>query len=145
MRISSKPSGQRGCITIKPGPFESFASNCWKSLMAMYLPPARAYSNCTALAENALISCCNLRTAKMLSLLIPTWRGSASGQGWPRVKPRRKLLKTWNNAAPSWTFAEGHFWLIQFGKAICTSRSPKCPVCPLNDICLYEEKISAAA
>ncbi|WP_417593709.1 hypothetical protein [Parasphingorhabdus sp.] len=32
---------------------------------------------------------------------------------------------------------DGHFWLIQFGKRICTSRSPKCDRCPVNDICLW--------
>ncbi|WP_461456362.1 hypothetical protein [Parasphingorhabdus sp.] len=32
---------------------------------------------------------------------------------------------------------DGHFWLIQFGKKICTSRSPKCDRCPVSDICLW--------
>ena len=39
--------------------------------------------------------------------------------------------------APAWTFHDGHFWLIQFGKAICVSRKPRCETCPVNDLCLY--------
>ena len=39
--------------------------------------------------------------------------------------------------APKWAHRDGHFWLIQFGKAICVSRKPKCEVCFLNDLCRY--------
>jgi len=42
--------------------------------------------------------------------------------------------------APQWAFREGHFWLIQFGKRVCTSRAPKCSDCIIADLCLYEEK-----
>ena len=37
--------------------------------------------------------------------------------------------------SPEWTLHEAHFWLIQFGKAICTSRAPKCAACPVNHLC----------
>lgn len=37
--------------------------------------------------------------------------------------------------APAWAMHEGHFWLIQFGKRVCTSRAPKCATCPVNDLC----------
>ncbi len=33
-----------------------------------------------------------------------------------------------------------HHWLILHGRYICTARKPKCPVCPIADLCLYEEK-----
>ncbi len=39
--------------------------------------------------------------------------------------------------APDWAMAEGHFWLIQFGKRVCTSRAPKCDQCPVADQCCY--------
>ena len=39
--------------------------------------------------------------------------------------------------SPDWALHDGHFWLIQFGKKICTSRSPKCDRCPVSDICLW--------
>ena len=39
--------------------------------------------------------------------------------------------------APKWAHRDGHFWLIQFGKAVCMSRKPKCEDCFLNDLCRY--------
>ncbi|MGB3754719.1 MAG: endonuclease III [Parerythrobacter sp.] len=36
---------------------------------------------------------------------------------------------------PQWAMHDGHFWLIQFGKRVCKSRSPKCDVCPVSDLC----------
>ena len=36
-----------------------------------------------------------------------------------------------------------HHWLILHGRYVCLARSPKCPVCPITDICLYKEKTPA--
>ncbi len=36
--------------------------------------------------------------------------------------------------------SHAHHWLILHGRYICTARSPKCPTCPINAVCLYEEK-----
>jgi len=33
-----------------------------------------------------------------------------------------------------------HHWLILHGRYICLARKPKCNICPIRDICLYEEK-----
>ncbi len=33
-----------------------------------------------------------------------------------------------------------HHWLILHGRYICTARKPRCGVCPIRDICQYEEK-----
>lgn len=33
-----------------------------------------------------------------------------------------------------------HHWLILHGRYICIARKPKCPVCPIADWCLFEEK-----
>ena len=33
-----------------------------------------------------------------------------------------------------------HHWLILHGRYICVARKPKCGICPINDLCLYEEK-----
>ena len=41
--------------------------------------------------------------------------------------------------APQWALREGHFWLIQFGKNTCVSRSPKCEECPLQHLCRFYE------
>jgi endonuclease III len=34
-----------------------------------------------------------------------------------------------------------HHWLILHGRYVCTARSPKCDVCPVRDLCRWEEKI----
>ncbi|WDQ15355.1 endonuclease III domain-containing protein [Rhodopirellula sp. P2] len=47
-----------------------------------------------------------------------------------------KTAEALDEMAPPWAFAEGHFWLIQFGKRICLSRTPKCETCPINEFCL---------
>lgn len=33
-----------------------------------------------------------------------------------------------------------HHWLILNGRYICQARRPRCPICPINDLCPYEEK-----
>lgn len=33
-----------------------------------------------------------------------------------------------------------HHWLILHGRYTCVARKPKCPVCPVNDICLFKDK-----
>lgn len=33
-----------------------------------------------------------------------------------------------------------HHWMILHGRYICTARKPKCLVCPINDLCPFEEK-----
>jgi len=38
-----------------------------------------------------------------------------------------------------------HHWLILHGRYVCVARTPKCLVCPVNEICLYRDKTSAKA
>ena len=33
-----------------------------------------------------------------------------------------------------------HHWLILHGRYVCIARRPQCPVCPIRDICRYEDK-----
>jgi endonuclease-3 len=39
--------------------------------------------------------------------------------------------------APGFARRDGHFWLIQFGKAVCTARRPQCETCFLADLCRW--------
>jgi len=34
-----------------------------------------------------------------------------------------------------------HHWLILHGRYICIARKPRCPVCPIEDICRFKEKV----
>jgi endonuclease-3 len=38
---------------------------------------------------------------------------------------------------------DAHHWLILHGRYICVARTPKCPACPIADICLYTDKTPA--
>lgn len=33
-----------------------------------------------------------------------------------------------------------HHWLLLHGRYVCVARRPKCPVCPIADLCRYEDK-----
>ncbi|TCD06495.1 endonuclease III [Erythrobacteraceae bacterium CFH 75059] len=45
---------------------------------------------------------------------------------------------------PAWAQADGHFWLIQHGKRLCTARRPRCVACPVADLCLSAAVFHAA-
>jgi endonuclease III len=38
---------------------------------------------------------------------------------------------------PSETYYAAHLNIIRLGREICAARQPRCPVCPLRDICMY--------
>ena len=33
-----------------------------------------------------------------------------------------------------------HHWLILHGRYICQARRPRCKICPIEDLCPFEEK-----
>ncbi len=35
---------------------------------------------------------------------------------------------------------DAHHWLVLHGRYICIARKPKCPICPINDLCEYPDK-----
>lgn len=47
-----------------------------------------------------------------------------------------KLLKR----VPKKYMRHAHHWLILHGRYICLARKPRCPECPVNDICQYKAK-----
>jgi endonuclease-3 len=40
---------------------------------------------------------------------------------------------------------DAHHWLILHGRYVCIARKPKCPLCPIRDICLWRQKTPAGA
>lgn len=44
--------------------------------------------------------------------------------------------------APQWAKTDGHLLLLDFGKAVCRARAPKCATCLISDLC---ETFAAAA
>jgi endonuclease-3 len=42
---------------------------------------------------------------------------------------------------PSETYYAAHLNIIRLGREICAARQPRCPVCPLRDICFYGRNV----
>ena len=59
----------------------------------------------------------------------------ANRTGLARGKTEAATAVQLEARSPDWVLHEAHFWLIQFGKGVCTSRAPKCPACPVNHLC----------
>ena len=57
--------------------------------------------------------------------------------GLTDAKTADRTAQQLEDRSPEWALHDGHFWLIQFGKRICTARAPKCAACPVNDLCEY--------
>lgn len=57
--------------------------------------------------------------------------------GLTDAKTADKTAQQLEERSPKWALADGHFWLIQHGKRICKSRSPKCDICPVSGLCLH--------
>jgi endonuclease-3 len=55
--------------------------------------------------------------------------------GLARGKTEEQTARALDERAPAWAKRDGHVWLITFAKRVCTSRAPKCPDCPLADLC----------
>ncbi len=47
-----------------------------------------------------------------------------------------KLLKI----VPERYLRHAHHWLILHGRYICVARKPRCPECPVRDLCAYKDK-----
>jgi len=52
-------------------------------------------------------------------------------------KTDAKTAQSLEERTPDWAMRDGHFWLIQFGKRICTARAPRCDRCPVSDLCQW--------
>ena len=46
-------------------------------------------------------------------------------------------------ATPDHYKLHAHHWLILHGRYICKARKPDCPVCPVQDICRFKDKVIA--
>ena len=63
--------------------------------------------------------------------------------GLARGKTEERTARVLEARAPERAMRDGHFWLLQFGKQVCTSRAPKCPACPVRDLCQWPDKRDA--
>lgn len=61
-------------------------------------------------------------------------------QGKNPLQVEQRLLRH----TPKELLKDAHHWLILHGRYVCTARSPKCPICPIADLCEYSEKMPPA-
>ena len=61
-------------------------------------------------------------------------------QGKTPLAVEQKLLRH----TPKEYLRDAHHWLILHGRYICVARRPKCPVCPIADLCEYPDKTPTA-
>ena len=45
-----------------------------------------------------------------------------------------------NKIVPDKYKRHAHHWLILHGRYVCVARKPKCPICSINEFCIYPEK-----
>ncbi len=60
-------------------------------------------------------------------------------QGKTPLAVEQKLLRH----TPKEFLHQAHHWLILHGRYICVARTPKCPTCPIADLCEFPDKTSA--
>ncbi len=58
------------------------------------------------------------------------------GAGKDPLAVEQKLLKF----TPPEFLLHAHHWLILHGRYVCVARKPKCPSCPIEDLCDYRSK-----
>ena len=47
--------------------------------------------------------------------------------------------------APEEFRQDAHHWLILHGRYTCLARAPKCPQCPIRDLCEFRQKTKGDA
>jgi endonuclease-3 len=64
----------------------------------------------------------------------------ANRTGLARGKTVREVEDRLIKVVPSEYLHDAHHWLILHGRYTCTARKPKCPQCPVRDLCRWPEK-----
>jgi endonuclease-3 len=60
--------------------------------------------------------------------------GLASGK--TPLEVEQKLLRS----VPDQYKKDAHHWLILHGRYVCLARAPKCPMCPIEELCEFKQK-----
>jgi endonuclease III len=68
----------------------------------------------------------------------------ANRTGLARGKTPLEVELKLGKAVPAKYLPHAHHWLILHGRYICTARKPRCPDCPVRDLCAYRDKTGAA-
>jgi endonuclease-3 len=66
----------------------------------------------------------------------------ANRTGLARGKTVRAVEDKLLEVVPPAYRRHAHHWLILHGRYVCTARAPRCPVCPIYDLCEYGDKVT---
>jgi endonuclease III len=69
----------------------------------------------------------------------------ANRTGLAKGKTPRQVEDALVRYTPEEFRRDAHHWLILHGRYVCVARKPKCPQCPILDLCEYRAKTAAAA
>ncbi len=60
--------------------------------------------------------------------------------GLAKGKTPREIEDQLMKVVPARFMEHAHHWLILHGRYVCVARKPKCPVCPVRDLCPFKPK-----
>ncbi|HPM42127.1 MAG TPA: endonuclease III [bacterium] len=60
--------------------------------------------------------------------------------GLAKARTPEKTEEKLTEIIPGAKLGAAHFWLIHHGRTLCTARNPKCPECPIRNLCEYFKK-----
>jgi len=60
--------------------------------------------------------------------------------GLTKEKTPEKTEKALMKIIPQSYLKDAHHWLVLHGRYVCIARKPKCPECPIRDLCEYPQK-----
>jgi endonuclease-3 len=69
----------------------------------------------------------------------------ANRTGLARGKTPLEVERGLLQAVPDEFRMHAHHWLILHGRYICQARKPRCPVCPVADLCAYPRRLRPAS
>ncbi len=67
----------------------------------------------------------------------------ANRTGLARGASVRAVEDELNRVVPDEFRKDAHHWLILHGRYVCIARKPRCPLCPIADLCAYPDKTPA--
>ena len=114
--------------------------NSSRSMAARCRTTARRWKNFPASGGRPPMSSSTSPSASRPSPSTPTSSGSRTGPGSRPAATRPRSSRDSSGSSRIEYKLHAHHWLILHGRYICVARKPKCPECPINDICRYQDK-----
>ncbi len=64
----------------------------------------------------------------------------ANRTGLAHADTPEKIEEKLMRVVPDKWLMNAHHWLVLHGRYTCIARKPKCPICPVRDLCAYKDK-----